>query len=68
MIESTYKILKLDWKTPGFFFFQKKWEPYGGWFFYSAHFNYTAALQGSLCDEVYVICSANCSWCCFLVL
>jgi len=23
MTESTWKILKLDWKTPGIFFFQK---------------------------------------------
>jgi len=27
MTESTYKILKLDWKTPGFFFFQKNGNP-----------------------------------------
>jgi len=27
MTESTWKILKLEWKTPGIFFFQKEWEP-----------------------------------------
>jgi len=27
MTESTWKILKLDWKTPGFFFFQKSGNP-----------------------------------------
>jgi len=26
MTESTWKILKLDWKTPGFFL-PKEWEP-----------------------------------------
>jgi len=25
--ESTWKILKLDWKTPGFFFFQRSGNP-----------------------------------------
>jgi len=27
MTESTWKILKLDWKTPGIFFFQKSENP-----------------------------------------
>ena len=27
MTESTWKILKLDWKTPGIFFFQKSGNP-----------------------------------------
>ena len=27
MTESTWKILKIDWKTPGFFFLPKEWEP-----------------------------------------
>jgi len=27
MTESTWKILELDWKTPGFFFFQKSGNP-----------------------------------------
>ena len=30
MTESTWKILKLDWKTPGFFLFQKCENPVGG--------------------------------------
>jgi len=27
MTESIWKILKLDWKTPGIFFLPKEWEP-----------------------------------------
>jgi len=26
--ESIWKILKLNWKIPGFFFIPKEWEPY----------------------------------------
>jgi len=29
MTESTWKILKLDWKTPGFLFSSKEWELFG---------------------------------------
>ena len=31
MTESTWKILKLDWKTPGIFFFQKSGNPDSSW-------------------------------------